>query len=129
MRCGVASLFIVSGEKVDYYPLGQHTTVVGRDEAASIQVLDTRASRKHVQIRYDRQRESFIALDMRSKNGTFINGRRIQDETILSDGDQIQIGDTTILFTVKDFPGRKSALDNFKQAGQRRFTTHVDPPS
>jgi len=125
----MASLFVICGEKVEYYPLGERTTVVGRDEAVPIQVLDKRASRKHLQIRYDKQHRSFIALDMTSRNGTFINGERMQDETILSDGDQIQIGDTMILFTVKDFPRRENALNHFKQAGQRRFTTHVDPPN
>lgn len=125
----MASLFVICGEKVDYYPLGERTTVVGRDEAASIQIVDKQISRKHVQIRYDKPRRSFIALDMSSKNGTFINGQRLQGEAVLSDGDQIQVGDAVIVFTTRDFPGRKSAIDNFKQAGQRRFTTQVDPPS
>jgi len=124
----MASLFVVSEESVEYYPLGRMTMVLGRDEAASIQIVDKRISRKHLQIRFNAQGHKYIALDMRSKNGTFVNGERLKGEAVLSDGDRIGIGDAEVLFTRKDFPERESALHHFKQAGQRRFTTHVDPP-
>ena len=122
----MASLFVITGEQVDYYPLGQRTMVVGRDEAASIQVVDKRMSRKHVQIRYDRQGDYYVALDMKSRNGTFINGQRVKDEWILGDGDQMTIGDTQVLFSIKEFPNHENAMKHFKQAGQRRFTTFID---
>ena len=122
----MASIFVISLEKkdnIDYYPLGRRTTVIGRDEKVLVQVVDKQVSRKHMQIRYDKESECFFALDMKSRNGVLINGKVINDEVILADGDQIHIGDTDILFTLKDFPGKEIALNNFKKAGEGKFTT------
>lgn len=120
----MASLFVVSGgDKVDYYPLGKRTTVVGRDEAVPVQVVDKQVSRKHMQIRLDKESECYYATDMTSRNGVFINGRKIAAETVLADGDRIRIGDTDMLFTLKDFDDRENALHNFKKVGERRFST------
>ncbi|MBC8492424.1 MAG: FHA domain-containing protein [Chloroflexi bacterium] len=122
----MASLFIISGDqKGDYYPLGVRTNVVGRDEALPIQVLDDSVSRKHLQIRYDKQQDEYLALDMKSKHGVFINDRRIVEETVLADGDEILIGQTTLLFTKKDFEDWESALSHFKKVGERMRPTHI----
>ncbi len=122
----MASLFIISGDqKGDYYPLGVRPNVVGRDEALPIQVLDDLVSRKHLQIRYDKQRGQYLALDMKSKHGVFINDRKITEETALADGDEIFIGQTTLLFTEKNFEDWQSALSHFKKVGERMRPTHL----
>ena len=122
----MASIFIISGvQKGEYYPLGHRTNVVGRDEALPIQVLDDLVSRKHLQIHYDKQKDQYFATDMRSKHGVFINDRRITEETVLVDGDEILIGQTTLLFTERDFDDYESALSHFKKAGERQRPTHV----
>lgn len=120
----MASLFVENGNgKVDYYPLGKRTNVVGRDEAAPIQVLDKQVSRKHVQIHFDKDRGCYFAIDMKSRNGVLINGKRIYEETELVNGDRIHIGNTEMLFAISDFPGRKTALHHFKKVGERKFST------
>ena len=120
----MASIIVMSGaQKGDYYPLGRRTNVIGRDEAVPIQILDEHVSRKHMQIRFDKEKERYYALDMKSKHGVFINNRKIQDETVLVDGDHIRIGGTTLFFTLKDFPDGESALEHFKKVGERRRTT------
>jgi pSer/pThr/pTyr-binding forkhead associated (FHA) protein len=121
----MASLFIISGDqKGSYYPLGHRTNVVGRNEALPIQVLDDLVSRKHIQIRYDKQQNAYYALDMKSRHGVFINDRKIKEETVLADGDEILIGQTTLLFTEKDFDDWESALSHFKKVGERMRPTH-----
>ena len=123
----MASIIITSGEqKGDYYPLGHRTNVIGRDEALLIQVLDDLVSRKHMQIRFDKETSRYHALDMKSKHGVFINGRRISQETVLAEADQILIGETTLLFTDQDFDSRESALSHFKKVGERMRPTHID---
>jgi pSer/pThr/pTyr-binding forkhead associated (FHA) protein len=123
----MASIIVVSGtKKGDYYPLGHRTNVVGRDEAVPIQILDEHVSRKHMQIRFDKDKEQYCALDMRSKHGVFINGSRIHCETALVDGDQIHIGQTDLLFTEKDFADSESALSHFKKVGERIRPTVID---
>ena len=121
----MASLFIISGDqKGSYYPLGHRTNVVGRNEALPIQILDDLVSRQHLQIRYDKQQDGFYAVDMKSKHGVFINDRKISEETALVDGDEILIGQTTLLFTEKDFDDWESALSHFKKVGERMRPTH-----
>ena len=106
----MASIIVATGkQKGDYYPLGQRTNVIGRDEAVPIQILDELVSRKHMQIRFDKDKEQYYALDMKSKHGVFINGRKIDNENALADGDHIRIGGVTLFFTLKDFPDRKRA--------------------
>jgi pSer/pThr/pTyr-binding forkhead associated (FHA) protein len=88
--------------------------------------LDDRVSRKHLQIHFDQDKQQHHALDMKSKHGVLVNGARIKKEVSLGDGDQIRIGDTTLLFSVKDFPDRESALSHFKKVGERTRTTLID---
>ena len=123
----MASIIVTSGTNAgDYYPLGHRTNVIGRDEAVPIQILDEHVSRKHMQIRFDKDKGCYYALDMKSKHGVFINGRKISSEVILADDDQILIGETNLLFTDKDFPDRESALAHFKKVGERKRTTQID---
>ncbi len=123
----MASLIVISGaNKGDYYPLGQRTNVIGRDQAVPIQIVDEHVSRKHMQIRFERTDEKYYAIDMKSKHGVLINNRQISEETSLNDGDQIQLGETTLLFTLEDFDDRESALGHFKKADERRRATLTD---
>jgi pSer/pThr/pTyr-binding forkhead associated (FHA) protein len=123
----MASIIVMSGDqKGDYYPLGRRTNVIGRDEAVPIQILDEHISRKHLQIRFDPDKNQYLAFDMKSKHGVFINGGRIQDETTLVENDQIHIGRTDLLFTEKDFSDRESALSHFKKVGERMRPTILD---
>ncbi|KPK38201.1 MAG: hypothetical protein AMJ65_13220 [Phycisphaerae bacterium SG8_4] len=67
----MASIIVMSGaQKGDYYPLGRRTNVVGRDEGAPIQILDEHISRKHMQIRFDSDKNQYCALDSSSRRRT-----------------------------------------------------------
>lgn len=121
------SVIVTSGPaKGDYYPLGQRTNVIGRDEAVPIQIIDQFVSRKHMQIRFEKAQNRYYALDMRSKHGVFVNERRISDEAALTDGDQIRVGETTLLFTEKDFDDRESAMSHYKKVGERARVTRIE---
>jgi pSer/pThr/pTyr-binding forkhead associated (FHA) protein len=123
----MASIIVATGDqKGDYYPLGHRTNIVGRNEALPIQILDEHVSRKHLKIRFDQDNQHYCAVDMQSKHGVLINGIKINNETVLNDGDYITIGSTSLLFTLKDFPDRESALSHFKKAGERMRPTLND---
>jgi pSer/pThr/pTyr-binding forkhead associated (FHA) protein len=123
----MASIIVTSGnQKGDYYPLGHRTNVIGRGEALPIQILDDLISRQHVQIRFNKDVDKYYALDMKSKHGVFINGRRISEETLLADGDEILIGQTTLFFSDKDFDDRESALSHYKKVGERSRPTRIE---
>jgi pSer/pThr/pTyr-binding forkhead associated (FHA) protein len=123
----MASILVKSGDgKEDYYPLGQRTNVVGRDEALPIQILDKHVSRKHMHIRFDKNEGQYYVFDMKSKHGVFVNGRKISSEVVLNDGDHIRVGETILLFTTLDFKDRENALSHFKKFGERIHTTLDD---
>ena len=122
----MASIIVASGNrKGEYLPLGRRVSVVGRGEALSLQILDDLVSRKHLRICFDEATKKYRAEDMKSKHGVFINNRRITDQAVLSDGDQIFIGNTTLLFTDKDFNDSESALSHYKKAGERKRETRT----
>ena len=123
----MASIIVMTGaQKGNYYPFGHRTNVVERDEGLLIQILDEHVSRKHMQIGFDKDKGQYYALDMKSKHGVFINGSKIDNETVLADCDQIHIGQTDLLFTEKDFADGESALSYYKKVGERVRPTMID---
>ncbi|MGC9335648.1 MAG: FHA domain-containing protein [Anaerolineae bacterium] len=62
---------------------------IGRWEDNDVVVDDRWVSRHHAQIQ--RMGEQYVIKDLDSKNGTFVNGRRISGPTILTDGDEVQV--------------------------------------
>lgn len=126
----MASLIVANGNKEgDYYPLGKRTTVIGRDEAVPIQIIDSHVSRKHLQIRFNADNQTYSAIDMSSKHGTFVNGTPVREEAILKDNDKITVGKTDLLFTLSDFEDRENALLHYKKVGQRNLPTILPNPT
>ncbi|MBP7049554.1 MAG: FHA domain-containing protein [Phycisphaerae bacterium] len=120
----MASVIVTNGKQEgNYYPLGRRTNVIGRDEALPIQILDGLVSRKHLQIRFDPATNQYVAYDMKSRNGVYLNNRQIQGEVPLHDGDLITIGITTLLFADRDFKDKDSALLHYKKVGERMRVT------
>ena len=123
----MGSLIVTLGkQKGEYLPLGKRTSVIGRNEAISLQVLDSKVSRKHLRIWYDNATDQYYADDMHSKHGVFINGGKLIESAVLNDGDEILIGDTMLMYTDEDFENRKSALEFYKERGQRELRTKGD---
>jgi len=70
--------------------------VVGRSNDNPICIPDTSVSRKHVLIR--RLGGGWTANDLGSGNGTLLNGEPLTDETPLSSGSVLTLGDTELTF-------------------------------
>jgi len=71
------------------------TLSFGRAESNGIPIKDAKVSRQHAQIQ--QQGNEYILVDLNSSNGTYANGERIE-EHVLSNGDEIKIGDMTLQF-------------------------------
>ena len=122
----MASITVVSGpNEGDYYPVKLRPMVIGRDEGVPIQLRDELVSRKHVQIRMDDEQRSHVAVDMSSANGTMVNGRKIDNDTPLEDGDLIELGNSKLMFSTREFDDRESALTHWKQRGERGKSTLI----
>jgi len=115
----MASIIVTSGkQKGEFLSLGRRTSVVGRAENLPLQLLDDLVSRKHLRIRFDESSGQYHAEDMGSSHGTFINRSRISQATPLAGGDEILVGQMTLLFTDEDFEDRESVLSHYKKVGE-----------
>jgi len=83
--------------------LSRGDTILGRSSDATVFVDDAGVSRHHAQITIGEH--GAILEDLGSKNGTVLNGRRIDGPTALADGSVILIGATTLKFRMFAAPG------------------------
>jgi diguanylate cyclase (GGDEF)-like protein len=94
-------LIVLAGENLGrMYRIEQAEVVMGRAAEANIRLEDDGVSRRHAKI--CQQDGEVWVEDMKSANGTIVNGQTVQ-RAVLRDGDKIQMGSTTILkFTYSD---------------------------
>ena len=86
----VALLLWMDGEKIrGRWSLDKQEVTIGRWEDNDVVVDDRWISRTHAQVR--REGDQYVIEDLDSKNGTFVNGRRIAGPVVLADGDEIQV--------------------------------------
>ena len=71
---------------------------IGRSREADIPLLDDKVSRVHCGIRLSDGK--FYLKDLKSRNGTFVNGQRVEDTVEVKAGDRLQIGST--VFVLED---------------------------
>src|SRR5471032_2674889 len=64
---------------------------VGRVQGNDLMLPKGNVSKHHARLLYRDGR--FIVTDLKSTNGTYVNGRKISQATIVREGDKIYIGD------------------------------------
>lgn len=79
---------------------------VGRGEDNQVRLNSEEVSQRHAVIMATAS--GFVVKDLQSRNGTFVNGDRIQERT-LGDGDRIQIGTLELRFHVSGLSGKRAA--------------------
>ena len=88
------------------FPLEGERAVLGRHPECEI-VLDVGAvSRQHAQV--IAIGPDFFLEDLKSRNGTFVNGQQIHERQLLKENDRIKICDLLFTFHL-GLPGRHSA--------------------
>jgi len=118
------SLVFLSGELIAVpIPLEREEVTLGRALETDVRINDTQVSRQHAKIVavHDAERNvtDYVLNDLDSRNGTFLNGRRIRRET-LDNGDKITIGDTILRFDQLD------EIDREYQRLVHRLISHDD---
>lgn len=90
-----------SGADRRSFSLPKPTTVIGRREDCDLRIPLAEVSRK--QCRMIVEGESLRIEDLGSSNGTFVNGKRIQ-EAIIKAGDTVGIGPVTFVVQIDGQP-------------------------
>lgn len=80
--------------KVNQFPFK-----IGRMKDNQLVIAETYISREHAEIR--KVGEGYSIADLESRNGTFVNGERIQ-EVSLKSGDKLNLGGYELRFKVED---------------------------
>ncbi len=91
-----AYLELSEGEKCLKYPCGP-VVAIGRDPASTVPLDDPTVSRNHALIRLV-GREQYYLIDVGSRNGSFLNDRRVSTPKLLQSGDVIAIGSSSLIF-------------------------------
>ena len=84
--------------------VGMKPALVGRTGKVPILLPNSSVSRKHCEIR--EEKGAFVIEDLKSANGTRVNGEKLTKPRVLVAGDHIQCGEVSMYFEV---PGAKKA--------------------
>jgi two-component system response regulator HydG len=85
-------------------------TLLGRGTDCHITVPDPMCSRVHAIISYEPD-SGWVVRDQQSRNGTLVNGQKIDQEATLGDGHQVQIGSYAFDFHLSEEPATAETDD------------------
>lgn len=110
--------WLLDKEAVYHLKVGLNT--IGRMPDNDVAILDSSVSRRHCAIVIHASRGCEL-YDTASKNGTFVNGHRINTPTTLKAGDEIRLCDRQLVFLTDT--REKPPLPASQDSGER---THVE---
>jgi hypothetical protein len=100
---GMAYLEIdLPGGQVYHHPLHLERTTIGRSSRSDLVISDLALSRNHAVL--VRRNGEHLLEDAGSRNGTFVNQKRVVAPVKLEDGDRIRFGDCRAYFSVGHEP-------------------------
>ena len=118
-------LLVLSGPMKDStISLAEGEVTIGREPSNGIAITDPSVSRKHCRLSWHDGR--FRVRDLESRNGTLVNGARIEEEW-LKHGDEIAAGDSCFLFLEGEDVAPLESRVEFEDAGGTAETTIIHP--
>jgi pSer/pThr/pTyr-binding forkhead associated (FHA) protein len=79
------------------FPLIRDSYTLGRHRNNDIVISDPKASSFHARI--DRSPEGFVLVDLKSRNGCWLNGKRVES-VLLKTGDEVRLGMARLVYKV-----------------------------
>lgn len=106
-----------------FFPLPSSVTVIGRRHTCDLCIPLTSVSRKHCQLNYD---DGVLKIrDLDSRNGTYLNGKRI-NEAVIQAGDPIKIGPLTFVLQIDGQPQTIAEPGSAARSSSRQDATTED---
>jgi uncharacterized protein DUF4388/FHA domain-containing protein len=93
----VSRLVIVENGRETSFPLSRDTCTLGRHKNNDIVITDPKVSSFHARI--DRTQDGFVLVDLKSRNGSYVNGHRIES-ALLQTGDEVRLGGAKLAYKV-----------------------------
>ena len=90
-------LVLVTSEGDTSFPLTRDAYTIGRHRNNDIVISDPKVSSFHARI--DRSAEGFVLVDLKSRNGSYINGKRMETG-LLKTGDEVRMGTARLVYKV-----------------------------
>jgi hypothetical protein len=98
VRTTLAQFRITDEDKIDrVIPLAEPEYLIGRHRDNGIQLADLGVSGFHARVY--RGPEGYVLEDLKSRNGTWVNGSRVFHH-LLADGDRVHVGQTDLTYEV-----------------------------
>ncbi|NEP44234.1 MAG: adenylate/guanylate cyclase domain-containing protein, partial [Okeania sp. SIO2H7] len=94
---------------------GSNIWTLGRSKENTFVISDRWISRNHAMLQ-QMDRGEYYLIDLGSRNGSFVNGRRVSIPVILKDGDRLQFGQTELEFHCP--PNKKNIQQSPEQDSQ-----------
>jgi len=89
-------LIVKTGDEINKsFDLIKDRNIIGRDPKSDVVVDDIEISRTHLVIL--REGKSIQIEDLNSTNGTFLNGKKLKEQTNIKNGDLISLGENHVL--------------------------------
>ena len=122
----MATIVVLNGlNKGEWYTIGKHAFVFGRDSKLLAQINDPCVSRNHMEVRKESTDGCYYAVDMDSHNGVFVNGERVVKFKMLHEGDVLQIGHTLMAVTLDEFDDDPQAQRYLRNA-EKKFQAEIE---
>lgn len=124
-----AALQVLSGSAGQAWVPIRRPLTIGRDPRCGMVLSDPRVSARHAVIQPTRH--GYILTDLGSRNGTFVNGQRVQ-QALLRGGERLRLGNTEMLFTTGtaipqgpvSYPPTRAAAYLAVMAGEQEFARY-----
>ena len=118
------SLLMISGAQLGRsFPLVRDEFLIGRALTCDLPIEDDLVSRHHCKI--IKKPTGVELIDLKSTNGTLVNGKRIEGTRLLAEGDQIQVGTSTILKFAMKAEVEANFFGQLFDAATRDFLTNT----
>lgn len=125
-----AILWIKEGNRRGHFYPVKNGTVIGRTEGTII-LDDQTVSGTHAKITFEKNH--LMIWDFASANGTFVNGKRIREATVINENDTVRIGATTfvlkLLYEKKKAPKTASVSRKSLKSAEGVKTSKASGPA
>jgi pSer/pThr/pTyr-binding forkhead associated (FHA) protein len=90
-------VLLEGGRETTSFPLARETCTLGRHKNNDIVITDPKVSSFHARI--DRTPDGFVLVDLKSRNGSYVNGQRVETARLRT-GDEVRMGAARLLYRV-----------------------------